>query len=35
MSKQGQRRVGVYVRVSTSDQTTDKQKAELQAWAEP
>jgi DNA invertase Pin-like site-specific DNA recombinase len=28
------RRVGVYVRVSTDDQTTASQKAELQAWAE-
>jgi DNA invertase Pin-like site-specific DNA recombinase len=29
-----QRRVGVYVRVSTGDQTTENQKQELQAWAE-
>jgi DNA invertase Pin-like site-specific DNA recombinase len=34
MAKQQQRRVGVYVRVSTSDQTTENQKQELQAWAE-
>lgn len=34
MGKQHQRRVGVYVRVSTGDQTTENQKQELQAWAE-
>ena len=34
MSKQAQRRVGVYVRVSTSDQATENQKQELQAWAD-
>jgi DNA invertase Pin-like site-specific DNA recombinase len=34
MGKQQQRRVGVYVRVSTGDQTTENQKQELQAWAE-
>jgi DNA invertase Pin-like site-specific DNA recombinase len=28
------RRVGIYVRVSTDDQTTAGQKAELQAWVE-
>jgi DNA invertase Pin-like site-specific DNA recombinase len=34
MAKQQQRRIGVYVRVSTGDQTTENQKQELQAWAE-
>jgi DNA invertase Pin-like site-specific DNA recombinase len=34
VGKQQQRRVGMYVRVSTSDQTTDNQKAGLRAWAE-
>ena len=33
MGKHQERRVGVYARVSTSDQTTANQKRELQAWA--